>query len=187
MATTSRGLRAWATACGDLSTNRREPAGRDHHEIRFAQRAQLRRSQFALAEVAQVATDEAVELKAEDGVRSKLGPCHPIVLRGDRDDVAHRRIEPARGGPNCRPRTENRLGAVMVKVLVGDEQQVGGPILDRGYSNLSPIDAASASASERNGSIMIVRSPLSRNADCPYQRILIPPPRTVVGRSHAAS
>ncbi len=82
-------------------------------------------AQRGLAEVAEVADPHAVEVEDEDRVRSALGPGRVVVLGGDGEHLADRGLEPARGRAQDGRGAADRLDAVVVEVLVGDEQQVG--------------------------------------------------------------
>ncbi len=110
-----------------------------------------------LAEVAEVAHPQPVELEHEDRVRPALGARRLVVLGGDRDDLADRRLQRAGGRAQDRGVAADRLDAVVVHVLVGHEQQIGLDALDRRVVELHPAARGHADMSP-NGSMTTVCS-----------------------------
>jgi hypothetical protein len=80
----------------------------------------------------------AVQAEHEDRVGAAGGAGRVIVLRGDRDDVADRRLEPPGGRADDMRVAGDRLDRVVVAMLVGHEQDVGGMRLDRGVVERDP-------------------------------------------------
>ena len=110
---------------GLLGADRGTAADGDEQQVDRADRRRLLVAQRALAEVAEVAHAQPVELEHEDRVRPARGARLLVVLGGDRRDLAERRLERARRRAQDRRIAADRLDAVVVDVLVGDQQQLG--------------------------------------------------------------
>jgi hypothetical protein len=90
-----------------------------------------------LAEVAEVGEAETVERKAEDRVRATLRACDGIVLGGDPDHLADRRLVRPRCAEHPR-RAADDLDGVMVEVIVRHEHEISNDIGDRRVAELEP-------------------------------------------------
>jgi hypothetical protein len=75
----------------------RAAADGEEEHVDLADRLRLGRAQLGLTEVTEVAEAEAVEREAEDRVGAAYGAGPVVVPGGDRDDLADRTLEPARG------------------------------------------------------------------------------------------
>ena len=106
-----------------LGADRRAAADGDEEEVDGAQRLRLLVAQRALAEVAEVRHAPAAEREGEQRVGAALGAGGVVVLGGDGEHLADRRLQ-APGGRAQRHRVAgDRADAVVVEVLVGDEQR----------------------------------------------------------------
>ena len=102
-------------------------ASADRHDqhVDLADRRSLLGPQRRLTEVAEVAEAQAAEGEAEDRVRPALRSGDIIVLGGDRDDLADRRLEPTGGRTKDDRRAADDRDVVVVAMLVRDEQEIG--------------------------------------------------------------
>ena len=120
-----------------------------------------------LAEVAEVRHAHLAEQERQQRVRPALGARHVVVLGGDPDDLADRRLVRPRGRPQHHGIAADGADAVVVPVLVGDEQQVGGDALDGRVLPAHPAVPQRREIVEgidEDGGVAVG----SRKADCPY-------------------
>jgi len=89
------------------------------------------RPQRRLAEVAEVTEAQSVQREAKDGVRTALRARDVIVLGGDGDDLAQWRVVRPGGRAQHRRGAAHDLGAVVIAVLVRDQQEIGLHARDR--------------------------------------------------------
>jgi hypothetical protein len=133
--TTSLGLERAHDRRGRLAADRRPVTGRQEQYVDRADRLHLLRPQRRLPEVAEVAEAEAADREAHDQVRAAGRPGDVVVLRSNRDDLADRRlVGPGRADHDGV--AADRLDAVVVEMLVRDEQQVGAHVFDRRVAEL---------------------------------------------------
>ena len=116
---------------GGGGADRRPVPDRDEQQVDRAERLGLLRPQLGLTEIAEVADPDAVEVEGEDRVRSALGPGRGVVFGGDGEHLADRGLETARRRAQDDRRAADRLDAVVIEMLVGDEQEVGIDAGDR--------------------------------------------------------
>ena len=96
-----------------------------------------------------MADAKAVEGEAEDRVRPALGAGDGVVLGGDSDDLAGRRVERAGGRADRDRVAADGLDAVVVAVLVRDQQQVGLEPLDRRVVEVDAVRGRGRHVAER--------------------------------------
>ncbi len=116
--------------CRARAVDRRPTADRHEQHIDHGDCLALLGPQRRLAEVAEVAEADPVERQAEDRVRAAGRSRTVVVLGGDRDHLAERRLEPARGRAEHGRSPSRYLDAVVVRVLVRDEHEIGGDTVD---------------------------------------------------------
>ncbi len=90
---------------GALAADGRAVADRQEEDVDLADRRLLLRAERALPEIAEMAHAQPVEREAEDRVRPALRARHVIVLGGDRDHLAERRLRA------CRPSSAGRAAS----------------------------------------------------------------------------
>jgi hypothetical protein len=102
------------------ASDRRAAAHGDKDDVDGADRFALLRPQPRLAEVTEVAKAQAVEREAEDRVRPACRSRYGVVLGGDGDHLADRRLEPSGRRAQDDGSAADGLDAVVVGVLVRD-------------------------------------------------------------------
>ena len=123
---------------GRRRVERRPSADRDEQQVDVADRGPLLGAKRRLAEVAEVRDTEVVQHEDEHGVRAAGGSGRVVVLGRHGGHLPDGRLEPAGSRPDHLRAARDRLDAVVVAVLVGHEQEVGGVGLDRWVRESDP-------------------------------------------------
>jgi sugar phosphate permease len=114
-----------------LGADGRPAPDRQEEDVDLAERGELLGAQRPLAEVAEVRDGKPVQLDADEEVRAAARARDIVVLGGRRDDLAEGRVVRAGRRADDGRIPECKLGAVVIRMLVRDEQQVDLERLDR--------------------------------------------------------
>ena len=173
MGTTSRGPSSRTRLGRRAAADRRPVADGRQEDVDLADRRPLLGAEErGLPEVAEVADAEAPEREPEERVRAAGRARDVVVLARDRDDLADQGVSNVPAVEQDHERLAlDRLDAPVVGVLVRDEEDVPPGRPRSAGSRTAGRASRARSRLSPNGSTTTDRSPRSRNADWPNQRI----------------